>query len=51
MGKDVIAVAPRSVYTPWREAIDCWNREVFRFGGQLIPQVAEELLEGTGRVA
>ena len=51
MGKDVVAVAPRSVYTPWRDAIDFWNRAVFRFGGQLIPHVAEELLEGTTRVA
>jgi hypothetical protein len=51
MGKDVVAVAPRSVYAPWRDAIDFWNRKVFRFGGQLIPHVAEELLEGTSRVA
>jgi hypothetical protein len=51
MGKDVIAVAPRSVYTPWRDAIDFWNRKVFRFGGQLIPRTAEELIEGTSRVA
>jgi hypothetical protein len=46
MGKDVVAVAPRSVYLPWRAAIDFWNRSVFRFGGQLIPQVAEELVAG-----
>jgi len=45
MGKDVVAVAPRSVYEPWRAVIDFWNREVFRFGGQLIPQVAEELTD------
>jgi hypothetical protein len=43
MGKDVVAIAPRSVYEPWRGTIDFWNREVFRFGGQIIPHAAEDL--------
>jgi len=45
MGRDVLAIAPRSVYEPWRNVIDFWNRDVFRFGGQLMPQIAEELTE------
>jgi hypothetical protein len=49
MGKDVVAIAPRRVYEPWRGAIEFWNREVFRFGGQIIPQLAEDVIdEGAG---
>ena len=43
MGKDVTAIAPRSVYDLDSVPIDFWNREVFRFGGQIIPKTSEEV--------
>ena len=43
MGKDVVAIAPRSVYGLGTTPIDFWNRNVFRFGGRIIPRVSEEV--------
>lgn len=43
MGKDVVAVAPRSVYGLGTTPIDFWNRNVFLFGGRIIPRVSEEV--------
>ena len=44
MGKDVTAVAPRSIYELESAPIDFWNRGVFRFGGQIVPLPTEEAL-------
>jgi len=43
MGKDVTAIAPRSVYELKSAPIDFWNQEVFRFGGQIISKTSEEV--------
>jgi hypothetical protein len=44
MGKDVVAIAPRRVYALGTAPTDFWNRNVFRFGGRIAPQVSEEVL-------
>lgn len=44
LGKDVIALAPRSVYALGTTPVDFWNEQVFQFGGQIVPKVAEEVL-------
>ena len=38
MGRDVTAVAPASVYDLHTTPIAFWNRHVFKFGGQILPQ-------------
>jgi hypothetical protein len=43
LGKDIIAVAPRSVYAIGTTPLDFWNLHVFQFGGQIVPKVAEEV--------
>jgi len=43
MGKDVVAIAPRSIYGLGTTPIDFWNRNVFLFGGRIIPKVSEEV--------
>jgi hypothetical protein len=43
LGKTVIAIAPRSVYQLGTTPIDFWNTRVFRFGGKIVPWVAEEI--------
>ena len=42
MAKDVTALAPRSVYELESSPIEFWNRNVFRFGGQIMPITPEE---------
>lgn len=44
MGKDVTLLSPRSVDDRWRQTIEVWNRHVCRFGGQIRPAIAEEVL-------
>jgi hypothetical protein len=43
LGRDVVSVAPRDVYALGTTPISFWNRNVFRFGGQIEPIVAEDL--------
>ncbi|HWP49300.1 MAG TPA: hypothetical protein VNM22_19240 [Candidatus Limnocylindrales bacterium] len=43
LGKDVTAIAPATVYQLGTTPIDFWNQNVFRFGGQIIPKVSEEV--------
>lgn len=43
LGKDVVAVAPRSVYAIGSTPLAFWNAQVFQFGGQIVPKVAEEV--------
>ena len=43
MGKDVTAVAPRSIYQLESTPIDFWNQRVFRFGGHILPAMAEPI--------
>ncbi len=45
MGKDVYSVAPKTVFTLGTTPIDFWNKNVFKFGGQIIPIAYEELNE------
>ena len=51
MGKDVTLIAPRSVFGLVSAPIDFWNQNVFRFGGQMIPQAAEDVYPGPQRLA
>lgn len=44
LGKDVLAVAPRSVYQLKTSPIDFWNSNVFQFGGQMIPFCSEDVV-------
>ena len=43
LGKDVVAIAPGDIYDLGTTPIDFWNRNVFRFGGQIIPKISEEV--------
>jgi hypothetical protein len=53
MGKDVFAIAPRSVYqldtlpgVRWSTTpIEFWNRKVFRFGGQIFAKISEDVFD------
>lgn len=45
MGKDVTMIAPRSIYNLDSAPIEFWNREVFRFGGQIIGETSQKVLE------
>lgn len=51
MGKDVVAIAPRSVYGLGTTPIDFWNGNVFSFGGRIIPKVSEEIFANRNSVA
>ena len=44
MGKDVSVVAPQSIYQLESAPLDFWNRDVFRFGGRIIPLASEDVL-------
>jgi hypothetical protein len=43
LGRDVVAVAPRDVYAIGTTPLEFWNRNVFRFGGQIRPLISEDL--------
>ncbi|MBE8950989.1 MAG: hypothetical protein SR3Q1_10430 [Quinella sp. 3Q1] len=43
MGRDVLAIAGADVYTIGTTPIDFWNGEIFKFGGQILPFVSEEI--------
>jgi hypothetical protein len=43
MGRDVVAIAPRSVYELGTTPIEFWNRNVFSFGGRIIARTSEEV--------
>jgi len=43
MGKEVVAIAPRSVYGLGTTPIDFWNENAFPFGGRIIPRISEEV--------
>lgn len=49
MGRDVTAIAPRSIYQLDSTPIDFWNQHVFQFGGRIIPEVAEEVFASEER--
>jgi hypothetical protein len=51
MGKDVTAIASRSVYEIGTTPIDMWNECVFCFGGRIIPKVSEEVFSSVETVA
>ena len=44
MGKNVVAIAPASVYALGTAPADFWNRNVFCFGGRIVPKVSEDAL-------
>ncbi len=50
-GKDVFAVAPWTVYQLGTSPIEFWNREVFRFGGAILPLVAEDIFASEASLA
>lgn len=43
MGKEVVAIAPRSVYGLGTTPIDFWNENAFPSGGRIIPRISEEV--------
>jgi hypothetical protein len=43
LGKDAVVVASEDVFARRSAPVDFWNRNVFRFGGQMIPLPAERL--------
>ena len=45
LGKDVISIAPKDVLSLPSSAIDFWNDNVFKFGGQIIPLEYEQLIK------
>ena len=45
MGRDVTVLAPRSIFSLESSPVEFWNRNVFRFGGQMIPEASEDLEE------
>ncbi len=46
MGKNVIAIAPKNVYELRTSPIDFWNKNIFKFGGQILPFFSEDVLSG-----
>ena len=44
-GKDVFAVANKSVFDLPTTPIDYWNEKVFKFGGQIYPIYSERLID------
>ena len=45
LGKDVISIAPKDVLSLPSSAIDFWNDNVFKFGGQIKPLEYEQLIK------
>ena len=43
LGKDVVVVTSRNVFSRRSAPVDFWNRNVFRLGGQMIPWPSETL--------
>jgi hypothetical protein len=50
LGKNVTSIAPRSVYQLGTTPIDFWNRNVFRFGGQISPKVSEQVFSSRATI-
>jgi hypothetical protein len=47
MGKDVVVVASRKIFKLPSAPLEFWNKQVFTFGGQMIPYEAESLFESS----
>lgn len=45
LGKDVFAVAPDLVYQLETSPVEFWNKNIFKFGGQIKPAVMENIIE------
>src|SRR5262249_39932068 len=43
MGRNVVAIAPASIFKLGTTPIEFWNERVFRFGGQIRPVTVEDL--------
>ncbi len=43
LGKDVIAVAPKTVYQLRTSPINFWNKNIFKFGGQILSLCSEDM--------
>lgn len=43
MGKDVYSIAPKKVFELGNTPIDFWNKNVFQFGGKIIPIFSEDI--------
>tara|TARA_R110001599_G_scaffold14908_8_gene63740 strand:- start:1446 stop:2441 length:996 start_codon:yes stop_codon:yes gene_type:complete len=44
VGKDVIIISPEDILNMSSAPVDFWNENVFKFGGQMLPIVYEELI-------
>ncbi len=51
IGKDVSVVCPWGVYQNGTTPISFWNREVFRFGGQIYSFVAEDICRNSSSMS
>ena len=45
MGKDVHIIAPQDVWNLHSAPYQFWNKNIFKFGGQIIPHVLEDELK------
>ena len=43
LGKDVTAIAPQTVYRIGTTPVEFWNRNVFHFGGRILPEISEDV--------
>ena len=43
MGKNVYSAAPKDVFELGTTPLDFWNKNVFKFGGQIIPVYQDNL--------
>ena len=50
LGRDVVVLAPASVYALGTTPIEFWNESVFRFGGQIVRLEAETALASPTKV-
>ena len=51
MGRDVLAIAGADVYKIGTTPIDFWNSKIFKFGGQILPFVSEEVFASDARLS
>jgi len=50
MGKDVVVVASSDVFELPSAPVEFWNKHVFKFGGQMIPWVAESVFSSPNQL-
>ena len=51
LGRNVTAIAPWTVYQIGSTPIRSWNKQVFKFGGQVIPMVSEDVVSSDDKIS